>query len=56
MMGDKPGAPVVELRVTQRFDAPPERVFDAWLDPAIAGAWLFATAWRPVARTNLSHS
>jgi uncharacterized protein YndB with AHSA1/START domain len=28
-------------RVTQRFDASPERVFDAWLDPGILGTWMF---------------
>ena len=32
-----------EVRVTRRFDVPPERVFDAWLDAATARSWLFAT-------------
>jgi len=31
------------LRITRRFDAAPERVFDAWLDPARAGRWLFTS-------------
>jgi uncharacterized protein YndB with AHSA1/START domain len=31
------------LRITRRFDAAPERVFDAWIDPARAGRWLFTT-------------
>lgn len=34
----------VAIRIVQGFDAPPGRVFDAWLDPAIAAQWLFATA------------
>lgn len=30
------------LRITRHFDACPERVFDAWLDPATAGRWLYS--------------
>ena len=35
-------APVI-LIVKRDFAAPPERVFDAWLDPADAARFLFAT-------------
>ena len=31
------------LRIIRRFDATPERVFDAWLNPATARKWLFTT-------------
>jgi two-component system, cell cycle response regulator DivK len=32
-----------QVRVTRHFDAPAERVFDAWLDTTSLGEWLFAT-------------
>jgi len=41
------------VRVTSEFEASPERVFDAWLDPGIAGKWLFATAMRPAAKAAI---
>ena len=41
------------IRVSSRYSAPPARVFAAWLDPGIAGKWLFATASRPMARVNI---
>ena len=41
------------IRVSARLKASPERVFDAWLTPAIAGKWLFATASRPMSRVTI---
>ena len=31
------------VTTSRHFDAPPESVFDRWLDPAKVGEWLFAT-------------
>jgi uncharacterized protein YndB with AHSA1/START domain len=44
---------VTALRVTRRYGVPPGRVFDAWLNPAVARLWLFATASRPLARVEI---
>jgi uncharacterized protein YndB with AHSA1/START domain len=41
------------LTVTRRFDSPAERVFDAWLDPATAGKFLFATPTGTMVRVDI---
>jgi uncharacterized protein YndB with AHSA1/START domain len=43
----------VAVRVTQRVQASPERVFGAWIEPGTAARWLFATASRPAARVSI---
>lgn len=47
------GERLCSVRVTTRIEASPERVFDAWLDPAIARRWLFATASHPLIRVAI---
>ncbi|HEX6771758.1 MAG TPA: SRPBCC domain-containing protein [Acidobacteriaceae bacterium] len=41
------------LQVTRTFAFPPERVFDAWLDPAIAQRFLFASPTGEIVRVEL---
>lgn len=36
-------APDRFLRMTRRFEAPPEKVYDAWIDPAFTRLWLFTS-------------
>lgn len=42
----------VEVRVEKTFRHPVERVFDAFVDPARVGAWLFATPGGAMERTD----
>lgn len=41
MTQDAPSS-LVTVRITRRFSASPERVFDAWLDPAKVQRWMAA--------------
>lgn len=36
----------LQVRVTRLFSCTPERVFDAWLDPKMIGAWMFGPTVR----------
>ena len=46
-MSERNAAPnPVRVRVSRSFAAPPEWVFDAWLDPAGIGQWMFGPAVR----------
>ena len=43
----------VKVRVTRRFSAPPENVFDAWLDPDKARRFLYATEEGEMVRVEI---
>jgi len=49
-MTNEPAGKVV---ISRRFDFPIERVFDAWLDPAQAGKFLFATPTGQMIRVEI---
>lgn len=44
---------MAELTVTRHIAAAPERVFDAWLDPAMARRFLFATPTGEMVRADV---
>jgi uncharacterized protein YndB with AHSA1/START domain len=43
----------VTVRVTRSFSAYAESTFDAWLDPKIAGLWLFATPTGQIVKAEI---
>lgn len=45
--------PTLAVRVTHRFSAAPERVYDAFLDPARAGRFMFATPTGQMVRAEI---
>ena len=36
----------ITVCVTHRYNASPERVFDAWLDPKLIDGWMFGPSQR----------
>jgi len=42
-----------ELKVSHRYPFPPEKVFDAWLDPKVARRFLFATPTGEMIRADV---
>jgi uncharacterized protein YndB with AHSA1/START domain len=42
-----------QVRVSRRFDATADQVFDAWLDPALASKWLFTNPTGQMVRVEI---
>jgi uncharacterized protein YndB with AHSA1/START domain len=51
--GELQTAATVTVRAKRRYRHAAESVFESWLKPEIAGRWLFATATRPLAWTEI---
>lgn len=47
-------SPTTSVVVSRRFDASAEPVFDAWLDPALAAKFLFATPTGQIVKVEIS--
>jgi uncharacterized protein YndB with AHSA1/START domain len=41
------------IRVSRLIPVAPQRAFDAWIDPAVAGRWLFATPNGEIVRCDI---
>jgi uncharacterized protein YndB with AHSA1/START domain len=41
------------IRVSRHLPVAPERAFDAWVDPAVASGWLFATPGGQIVRCDI---
>jgi len=41
------------IRVSRRLPVAPQRAFDAWIDPAVACRWLFATSGGQIVRCDI---
>jgi len=48
-----PNRKTVTVKISRRFKAPPEQVFDAWLDPDKARQFLFSTPTGTVLRADI---
>jgi uncharacterized protein YndB with AHSA1/START domain len=51
--GGHDAQPQAVIQVTHRYAVSPACVFDAWVDPDVAGKWLFATASRPITHPDI---
>ena len=41
------------IQVSRAFSVPAERIFDAWIEPTVAGKWLFATPTGQMVRVEI---
>lgn len=45
--------PIAPLTVRRAYSAPPDRVFEGWVDPSVASRWLFATPDGRIVRCDM---